>query len=215
MAGRSWRSGRQMSMSFLFQEGGEEQQLSPAGILVLHPGRSMMWESEKDPHGEVVGQACCSWQQAFNWVWADRKEHLELWDNLSCSSGNGWMGYFPVVCPVATFIVCCSLYDRNGFAKCFGGACKETYIDLKAWVCPVPMLNHMYIAGALRSQLKPWPVVRGSHIVGRWGGWKVPISVLQVGWWSVERLHRMVEITEEAKGRITIESRSQEDLLCL
>lgn len=49
-----------MSMSFLFQEGGEEQQLSPAGILVLHPGRSMMWESEKDPHGEVVGQACCS-----------------------------------------------------------------------------------------------------------------------------------------------------------
>lgn len=49
-----------MSMSFLFQEGGEKQQLSPAGILVLHPGRDMMWESEKAPHGEVAGQACCS-----------------------------------------------------------------------------------------------------------------------------------------------------------
>lgn len=48
-----------MSMSLVFQEGGEEQPLSPAGILVLHPRRDVMWESEKAPHGVVMGQECC------------------------------------------------------------------------------------------------------------------------------------------------------------
>lgn len=60
------------------------------------------------------------------------------WSCVTTWAAAQGMGYFPAVCPVATFIVCCSLYDRNGFAKCFvlccaaGGACKETYIDLKA-----------------------------------------------------------------------------------
>lgn len=40
---------------------------------------------------------------------------------------------------------------------------------------------------------------------------RFPSLFLQVGKWSVERLHHLAEITEEAKGRITTESRSQED----
>ena len=128
------------------------------------------------------------------------------------------MGYFLVVClPAAMFVVCCSLCNNSGFAKLLcnscataGGACEEIRVDLKAWVCPMSLLNHTYITGALGSQLKPWPVVWGSRLVSRWGGWEVPIPVLQMGKWSVERLHRLVEITEEAKGRITIQSRSRE-----
>lgn len=128
------------------------------------------------------------------------------------------MGYFLVAClPIAVFVVCCSLCKSSGFAKLLrsscataGGAGEETRVDQEAWVCPMSLLNHAYITGAFGNQLNPQPVVRGSRLVSRWDGWEVPIPVLQVGKWSVERLHRLVEITGEAKGRVTIESRSRE-----
>lgn len=94
---------------------------------------------------------------------------------LGCGSGNDWMGYFLVVClPIAVFVVCCSLCKNSRFAKLLRNSCataagagEETRVDQKAWVCPMSLLNHAYVTGAFGNQLKPQPVVQGSHLVSR------------------------------------------------